>query len=180
MVLALYSGKWVTAPTKHLSIGFLRKRRALSCPNLTTRFNCAWKLGVPEVYHQADSVPPAPEVSGFSLVPGLSVKTTKKENLLFLDILLAAFSIQIWKWDYYFIFLRSIFLSTWLSKSLSVRMVPLWIVLTFPWALWRVWTNTWQALKIFICDKYFNMYREECFTKNKLEELMREHRRLKW
>ena len=73
MVTPPYSGKWVTSPTKHLPPAALRRRRARSCPNLTTRFNGVWKEGAPGVQHHVDSE----AVSEFSLVPGLPVKTTK-------------------------------------------------------------------------------------------------------
>ena len=73
MVTPPYSGKWVTSPTKHLPPASLRRRRARSCPNLTTRFNGVWKEGAPGVQHHVDSE----AVSEFSLVPGLPVKTTK-------------------------------------------------------------------------------------------------------
>ena len=72
MVAPPYSGKWVTSPTKHLPLASLRRRRARSCPNLTTGFNGVWKEGAPGVQHHTDSE----AVSEFSLVPVLSVKTT--------------------------------------------------------------------------------------------------------
>ena len=72
MITPPYSGKRVTSPTKHLPLASLRRRRARSCPSLTTGFNGVWKEGAPGVQHHIDSE----AVSEFSLVPVLLVKTT--------------------------------------------------------------------------------------------------------
>ena len=82
MVAPPSSGKWVTSPTKHLPLASLRRRRARSCPNLTTGFNGVWKEGAPGVQHHIDSE----AVSEFSLVPVLPVKTTPLSLSLSLSI----------------------------------------------------------------------------------------------